>query len=106
MGKLTRIEEWKNRDTILVLKELLEMAESGEVTGLAFSCKIGEVQHGIGLTGDYASDPAQIFAIVSRAQHIVNGRLDRHIATGPAQILPIIGALAASPEIREVPTNG
>jgi hypothetical protein len=52
------------------------MAESGEMTGLAFACKLGERHHGMGLAGDYRDDPVQVLAVTARIIHRVNQILD------------------------------
>lgn len=76
MAKVTTIAEWRNRETVAVIRELLAKAEAGEVLGLAFAVNNGEMSHGIGLTGVYREDPIQTLAIAARITHVVNCLID------------------------------
>lgn len=73
---ITKIAEYKNRNTVAVLEELLQQAKHGDITGFAFACKLGETLHGIGLTGDYRADPIQGLSITARLQHLLNRAVD------------------------------
>jgi hypothetical protein len=73
---VTSIVEYRNKETVAVLEELLDQARRGEITGLAFACKVGDKNHGIGLTGDYRDDPISTLAVVSRIAHVLNGLYD------------------------------
>lgn len=47
----------KNRALVDGLRELLELAESGNITGLVFVVKFGQKDHRAGTLGDYRSHP-------------------------------------------------
>lgn len=69
---VTHIEEFRNKETIGVLEELLELAKAGQITGFVFACKYNSKRHGIGLTGDYRKDPIEALAISARIIHVLN----------------------------------
>lgn len=57
---------YKNRELIAVLKDMLQLAESGQATGLAFVLKAGRKRHWSGLTGDYARNPEEALSAALR----------------------------------------
>lgn len=67
-----RITEYRNRDTINVLEDLLARAKRGEVLGLCYAFKRNAGHHGIGLTGEYIDDPTDVLAVASRIDFEVN----------------------------------
>ena len=67
-----RIVEHKNRETIGLLREALEKAERGEITGVCLAMKLDSGLHGIALTGDYYEDPTDVLAVASRIDFEVN----------------------------------
>jgi hypothetical protein len=72
MGTVTRIVEWKNRDTIQALEHMLSQAKEGRLTGMLFACKLDDKNHGMGITGDYAADPLPVSAIAGALFRLVN----------------------------------
>ena len=56
-AQVVSISAFRNRDLIYTLRNLLEQAEAGEVTGLLYTARIGDKDHGIGACGTYADDP-------------------------------------------------
>lgn len=76
MAKVTSIREYRARSVRATLEELIRLVDSGEMTGLAFACKIGDFHHGIGLAGDYQDDPAQVLAVTARINYRINQILD------------------------------
>jgi len=56
-ANVTRIAEWKHKDTIEALEYLLAMAKRGEITGFIYGVRVGDWHHGIGVTGHYRDDP-------------------------------------------------
>ncbi len=79
---VTSIVEYRNKETVAVLEELLDQARRGEITGFAFACKIGAQNHGIGLTGDYREDPIAALAVTARIAHVLNGLYDNRRRSG------------------------
>lgn len=73
---VTKIAEFRSKETVAVLEELLADARLGKITGFAFACKYGEKNHGIGLTGDYRKDPIEVLAVHGRIQHVLNTLVD------------------------------
>jgi hypothetical protein len=67
-----RITEYQNRDTVSALEDMLARARRGEILGLCFAYKIDQKNHGIGLTGEYITDPTDVLAVVSRIEFEVN----------------------------------
>ncbi len=67
----------RNRDTVAVVKELLQLAESGQATGIAFVVKLGRNGHHAGIEGDYRRNPEEALPAASRlkAQILLN-RMD------------------------------
>lgn len=76
MSTVTSIAEWKSKNTVEVLRALLEKAERGKISGFVFACKEDNRHQGIGLTGDYRDDPVQVLAVNERIRHVVNGLID------------------------------
>jgi hypothetical protein len=67
-----RITEYKNRDTISLLREALELAVDGKVTGVCLAMKFDQTHHGVALAGEYFDDPTDVLAVVSRIDFEVN----------------------------------
>lgn len=59
-----------------MLKELLQLAESNSVQGLAFVVKLGQGDHRAGMAGDYRRSPEEAMAATFR--------LERHLMQGQA----------------------
>jgi len=72
MAVVVRIVEYRNRDTVKALEDMLARAKRGEIRGLCFAYKIDDRNHGIGLTGEYITDPTDVLAVVSRIEFEVN----------------------------------
>lgn len=51
------LAQYKNRELIAVLRDMLKLAETGQAQGLAFVLKVGHRRQWSGLTGDYARNP-------------------------------------------------
>lgn len=69
---VTKIEEHKSRDTIEALQDLLVLAESGQLRGLAFAIKTGIRRHSIGFTGHYRVDPIETLGCITRMEYKLN----------------------------------
>lgn len=76
MAKVTEIREYQARSIRASLEQLLELVDSGKITGFAFACKFSDRHHGIGLAGDYREDPAQVLAVTARINHRINQIMD------------------------------
>jgi hypothetical protein len=80
--KVTSITEFKNRDTKKVLRELLKLAETGEMTGLILGVRLGDWDHGIAITGSYAKDPVAGALVAGRLVKILSNRADKMVKPG------------------------
>lgn len=69
---ITKLVEYRNRDTIAALTELLRLAREGRIRGLVFTAWSGRRAHAIGITGDYWHDPAQALAAANRMAYLLN----------------------------------
>jgi hypothetical protein len=65
---LVRLSEYRNRELVAVLKELLNLAEDGHASGMAFVVKIGKTHRG-GLAGDYRRNPDEGLSAAARLKH-------------------------------------
>ena len=73
---VTKLDEWKNRDTVETLADLLEKARKGEISGLLFSVRLGAKHHAMGAAGEYLSDPMMAVGIAARMQHRLHIMID------------------------------
>jgi hypothetical protein len=67
-----RITEYRNRDTVSLLRDALERAIKGEVQGVCLAMKLGPTSHGIALSGEYFDDPTDVLAVAARLTFEVN----------------------------------
>lgn len=63
---VTKISDYRGKKTVEVLRQLLREAEKGQIQGIAFAVRLGPKHHGMGLTGEYHSDPLLALAAVGR----------------------------------------
>lgn len=66
------IKEYRNQDTVDTLEKLLEMARSGKVTGLIYTVRLDDWNHGVGVTGYYREDPISGLGAVGRVFDVLN----------------------------------
>jgi hypothetical protein len=73
--KLVSLTEYKNRELVAVLRELLELAEGGAAHGLAFVVKLGRGDHRAGMAGDYKRRPEEaLSATFLLERHLMKGQ--------------------------------
>jgi hypothetical protein len=77
MGSVTYISEYKGRQTVETLEALLTLARSGKLTGLIFACKYDETHHGVGITGDYRTDPIVALGVSGRLLRVLGRYADQ-----------------------------
>lgn len=65
--QVIKLDEYRNRDVVSALRDLLAMAENGEVQGLVFVAKLGQA-HRAGALGDYRLHPEQALPAATRMQ--------------------------------------
>lgn len=66
-SNVVSITAYRNRDLVNTLRSLLDQAESGEITGLLYTARIGKTEHGVGACGEYADDPIGGLAAITLA---------------------------------------
>lgn len=66
--QLVRMAEYKNRELVSVLKELLSLAEGGSAHGLAFVVKLRKGVHRAGAAGDYRRFPEEALSATFRME--------------------------------------
>lgn len=59
MKNVVQLREFKNRDLVDTMRELLALAEAGHIEGHCFVVKLGAGDHRAGVTGDYKRAPAE-----------------------------------------------
>lgn len=64
--QVVQLAQYKNRELVAVLKEMLILAEGGHATALAFVVKVGPRRHWAGLTGDYEIRPEEALPALLR----------------------------------------
>lgn len=75
--RLVDLAAYRSRGVVAVLKELLELAEHGDVQGLAFVAKFGHREHHAGVVGDYKRSPEEAMTAVFRMErHLRRDVLD------------------------------
>lgn len=57
--QLVSLSAYRNQKVVEVLRELLDLAENGEVRGLTFVVKFGPGDHRVGTVGDYRRCPEE-----------------------------------------------
>jgi len=72
VSEIVKISDYKSRDTMDVLKLLMDQVDRGEIRGLVFVARLGPKHHGMGMTGEYHSDPLLALAAVSRVTYRLN----------------------------------
>lgn len=73
---LVKLSEYRSREVVAAIKELLEAAEAGEVRGLAYVVNMGPGDDRAGLAGEYRRFPEKALQATFA--------LERHLArTGP-----------------------
>jgi hypothetical protein len=71
--QVVNLRRYRNKGLVAALKELITLAESGQVQGLAFVVKFGPHDHRAGSSGDYKSHPEEaLMATLKMKQSLVN----------------------------------
>ena len=86
---LTKISEHSSRETVEALQQLLERAEAGHISGLAFAIKSGPKRHRIGFTGEYWRDPVQLLGVVTRMEYRVNHIISSRDGEAETRTMPL-----------------
>jgi len=73
---VTKIADFKSKETVEMLRDLLEKAENGEILGLVFCVRLGIRRHAMGVSGHYKDDPVMAVAVTARMGHRLNVAAD------------------------------
>jgi hypothetical protein len=84
MSGVTEILEYKNRNTVEALTDMLHRAHQGRMRGLVFIYKSGPKRHRVGITGEYWEDPAQALGAAVRLSYRLNQAITALEAKLPA----------------------
>lgn len=69
------LEQFRNQKLVAVLRELLELAEEGEIQGLVFVAKFGAGDHRAGAAGDYKRKPEEaLSATFTMERYLMRGQ--------------------------------
>lgn len=60
------LRKLKNKETVDVLKRLLEQAENGDLHGICFCTQLGNQEHVMGVSGAYRTNPLLAIAATSQ----------------------------------------
>ena len=80
---VTKLSEYKNRDTLATLQQLTRMAMSGEIEGLLFCVRLGARSLAMGSSGSFHADPDAAAQATARMHHRINLRIDQQELMGP-----------------------
>lgn len=73
--KLVELGEYKSRKIVAALNELVALAASGNLRGLAFIAKLGPGDHRAGVIGDYQASPEEALSATFRMErHLMKGQ--------------------------------
>lgn len=72
--QLVNLAEYRSSDVVKTLRELLDLAEDGQIYGLVFVCKLGPNDHRAGRAGAYKRAPEQALP----ATYMLKDYLSRH----------------------------
>lgn len=72
---IVSLVERRNRELVGVLKELLQLAEDGQIFGHAFVIKLGQGDHRAGVSGDYKRHPAEALTATFLMERKLAGEL-------------------------------
>lgn len=73
---VTRLSEYKNKETVGVLEQLLAQARNGDISGLLFCVRLSSNHHAMGISGIYHADPTQAVTGCGRMKHRLNLMID------------------------------
>lgn len=69
---VVQLARYRNRKVVAVARELLQMAEEGDLRGLSFVAKLGPRDHRAGVVGEYRDRPEEaVFAALRMKQALM-----------------------------------
>lgn len=71
--QLVNLAEYRSSDVVRTCRELLELAEGGQISGVVFVCKMGPGDHRAGRAGEYKRHPEQALPAVYMLKQYLAG---------------------------------
>lgn len=72
MGKVLELKPYRSREVIEALKEMLALAEEGEIDGLCFVAKVGN-NHQAGVVGEYKRSATDALRATFKLERFLTG---------------------------------
>lgn len=86
---VTTIEDYRSRDMIEALEDLLGRARKGQLRGFAFAIKVGSRRHRVGFTGTYWDDPTEALGCVTRMEYKLNQLISSRDGEPETRTMPL-----------------
>lgn len=78
-AQLVNLAQYRSSDVVETLRDLLAIAERGEMSGIVFVCKLGAHDHRAGRAGDYKRHPEQALSVTFVLKHYLSERVTRQV---------------------------
>ena len=69
--RVVELRRCRNRRVVAVAKELLQLAEDGDIDGLVFVVKLGPRDHRAGIVGEYQKHPEEAVFAALRMKNLL-----------------------------------
>jgi hypothetical protein len=73
---VVRLGDYRTKDAVAVLRELLVLASRGKVAAFGFNVELKDGTQKTGFTGKYAADPAEALRVATRMSQRLNAIQD------------------------------
>lgn len=80
--RVVRLAAYRSRGVVAVLKDLLKLAEVGDVQGLTFVAKFGPGDHRAGIAGDYRRSPEEAMSATFKLERALRQDMPEFGTTG------------------------
>lgn len=95
MSAVVRLGDYRNKETVAVLRELLVLASRGKIAALGFNVEFKDGSQKTGFTGKYQADPEQALRVANCMSQRLNAIQDLRAARAESPA-PTIRRLHAS----------
>jgi DNA polymerase III sliding clamp (beta) subunit (PCNA family) len=79
---VVHLGDFRGKETVAVLRELLVKASKGQIVALGFNVEFKDGTQKTGFTGKYKSDPAQALRVANKMSQRLNAIRDLREAAG------------------------
>ncbi len=76
--KVVSLQRHRSRELVAVCRELLQLAEAGDLRALCFVAKFGQHDHRAGLSGDYKRNPSEALSATFMMERFLTSELPSH----------------------------